>query len=184
MSLTDDSNLVVTSPDSWTSPRKQGFLLRLPSGNVCRVRRTLDLSYLIQSGKIPNPLRNTLAKMMDEEGTMLNFADLGPSERIQAVQMVRETVCRSVTEPKVHLVPEGENPETWIAPEGGLSIFDLSDEDQFFIYSVAQGGATDLESFREQQARAMELVRAREGVRSAPVKPAPAKRSRSGGKRN
>jgi hypothetical protein len=62
--------------------------------------------------------------------------------------------------PKVMLVPPGENPLIWRPdPETGcISIYQLSDEDKMMLYSVAQGGATSLASFRTEQEELLALV--------------------------
>lgn len=46
-----------------------------------------------------------------------------------------------------------------------ISVWDLTMEDRFFIFAVAQGAAADLASFREQQASHVADLQAGEGVR-------------------
>jgi hypothetical protein len=141
----------VTPASAWNSERLRGFAVKLPSGNVCFVKRTLDLMILLKSGRIPNPLANEIQKQIDSGSPNLDMQSMEPEPLDQLLQLVDETIAKMVIKPQVMLVPEGENGLTWSPPEGCVSIADFTPEDRFFLFQVAQGGVTDLESFRQQQ---------------------------------
>lgn len=169
--------MVVTSPDQWNSPRKQGFLVQTPSGNVCRVHRTMDFKALVQSGHLPNPLGAIVLKQLEAGNPMLDMQTLTPEAQLQAVLFMDEQVCRMMIDPRCLIPPEkdenGEpiNAEEWRAPAGAISILDLTQEDRLFLFNVAQGGATDMATFRQVQDGFMEAVEARKRV------PRPTKRT-------
>lgn len=135
----------------WVSQR--GQIVELPSGNRARVVRTRSMMAGVKSGAIPNPLRNVLSKML-ETGSNMKPKDAANPEIIQQMtEFMNQSICEAVVSPKVVIPPEGENWDTWYSDaDDTISIADLSDDDRVFIYGVAQGGTTDLENFRKQQA--------------------------------
>lgn len=157
----------VTSPDQWNSPRKQGFLVQTPSGNVCRVHRTMDFMELVKSGKVPNPLGALIMQRLEENESAVDLQTMPPEAQVQAVIFMDEQVCRMMIEPRCMIPPEKDEngdpvvAETWQPPIGAISILDLTQEDRLFLFNVAQGGATDLATFRLIQNRVVEGVEAR-----------------------
>lgn len=140
----------VTSAGAWNSARKEGFVIELPSGNVARLRKTLTLITLIRSGQIPNPLAKHVNKMVQERGAALDLKDLEPDAMMQMLDLVNNEIPKIFIEPRVYEVPDGEDASTWQPEdENGISITDLAYEDRFFAYSFAQGGPSDLATFRE-----------------------------------
>lgn len=144
---------------NWRTQR--GAIIELPSGNRARIVRSLDLNEALKNGSIPNPLRGVLSKMLDQGNEKVSAKEFAadPEVILQMNALMNKTVCESMVNPRCQMPPEGENPATWQPDDPNtISIVDLSDEDKIFIYGVAQGGATDLESFRKQQEKFMESL--------------------------
>lgn len=173
--LAAQQQLPPTSAGSWKSPRKEGFVVELPSGNTARVRRTLDLYDLVRSGKIPNRLIKVVQQMMSKGG--MKEADLSPenldAETLQQMTQFIDTIAtRVLVEPRcVAPPPNTEYPETWDPPEGCISIYDLSDEDKLYLFHLAQGGVADVEQFRVQQKAALAALQDVADVQSAAEQP-------------
>lgn len=173
-------DLEVTDPSDWNSPRKQGFMVRLPSGNVCRVKRLMDFADLARGGKIPNPLGAQVLRMIEEGSPTIDLHTLPPDSQLQAVLFIDEQVCRMMIEPRCYIPPETDadgqpvDAEQWVAPAGAISILDLTQDDRLFLFNVSQGGTTALTSFRDLQTRIVEAVEARQSV------PRPTKRTNGG----
>lgn len=150
-----------TSANEWRSARREGVLVTLPSGNRARILRTFDLLVALEQGRIPNPLAAIVTKAIQHRGGDLAMADLAeePEALGQMLQHVDSQIVKIFREPRVMLVPDGENHATWEPPEGYISIADLDIQDRMFAYFFAQGGAGDLESFREASAKAMAAAR-------------------------
>lgn len=60
----------------------------------------------------------------------------------------------------------------WEPREGFISAEDIELEDRFFLFSIAQGGTADAESFRQQQAQFMAAASAGEGISTEAKQPA------------
>jgi len=157
--LSAQQQLPPTSASGWRSPRKEGFVVELPSGNKARVRRTLDLYDLVRSGKVPNKLISVVQKMMGKG--KFDAAELSPEnldvETLQQMTQFIDTVATKVmVEPRCAVPPPGtEYPETWDPPEGAISIYDLTEEDKMYLFHIAQGGVADVEQFRLEQKAAL-----------------------------
>lgn len=173
----------VTTPDQWVSPRRVGFPVRLPSGNVARVKRVMSILEMLKNGKIPNPLASHLEAWTSQGRSAFNIADLDEGAQIQAIDFINGVVMDAVTMPKVVVIPEGESEFSFEAPQGSITIEDLSWEDRLFIYQVAQGGVASVEQFRQVQEKYVESLQASEGVALPTVEPARPKRAGSGSKR-
>lgn len=160
----------ITDASAWRSPRKEGLVVKLPSGNSCRVRRTLDLFTLLKTGQIPNPLRTLIRKSIEEHGKdqPMQLEGLTEESLQQMMELIDNCVIKAVVEPPVRVPPEDESdPSGWLPPEGCISIYDLTLPDKMFIFDVAQGAAMDLQPFREKQEQAIQSVRNGAGVPSA-----------------
>lgn len=182
-----------TAAADWKSPRKMGFVIPLPSGNACRMRRTLNLRVMAESGAIPNPLAKDILSRIDPDNktVAINFADLSEKSRVQTLDLIDRTVVEALVEPTVEIPPETDedgNPvmaEFWQpTTPGAISIMDLSVDDKFYIFAIAQGAVDDLRSFREQQARSLHALQDVREVLRTPKPDARPKRARSGGKRS
>lgn len=157
-----------TSADQWSSSRKQGFVVTLPSGNVAKVRRSLSLDTLLKIGKIPNPLASVVQKMITMGKPDLPIDELDQQVLVQLLDLVDENCVSMMLEPQVSAPgskASGESDtdyaarvDVWEPEEGTVSVFDISTEDKMFLFYVGQGEAADLEKFRDEQASVLERV--------------------------
>lgn len=167
----DQNDLQVTDANAWRSSRKEGFVVRLPSGNTCRVRRTMDLMTMLRAGKIPNPLAKIVRESIRSSGdpTKMDTSDLDEEALEQMMDMIDKGAAKAIIEPPVMFPPDDEDdPENWVPPEGNISIYDLTIEDRMFVFNVAQGAAGDLNSFRRLQDRTLAHVPNGEQVSDSP----------------
>jgi hypothetical protein len=149
----EEEVLKPTPSTEWQSPRKIGFTTQLPSGNIIRMKRTLDLLGMLEGGSIPNPLDSRIRRSIEDGKPFLNFNEMDEASKIQTIEWINGCVVRAVISPAVWLVPDGKDWRTWEAPHPAISIEDLTLEDRLFIFQAAQGGAASVERFRELQAQ-------------------------------
>lgn len=150
--MTDENGLVLTPVSEWRNNSRRGITVQLPSGNVIRMRRTIDMMTLLRSGVLPNPLSDIFTSMLDRSTAKPEPTKMTPEALRQMDAFISDTVASCVMFPKVYKVPEGENAASWEpVDEEGISIEEFTQADRNFIFRVAQGGPTDLESFREEQ---------------------------------
>lgn len=189
--------LQVTAPTEWgkkkETPVEDGLIVPLPSGNVVKVRRTMDMLALLRSGRIPNPLAGIVQKMIDTGNPDLASAmqATGPESAKtsqQLLDLLDATWLRAVIEPEFDGPPQRgklrdeagrfikqhetvdeyqERLSTWTPEDGKISIFDVDMDDKMYVFGVAQGAAVDLARFRAEQDAALDLVHANEPVPSS-----------------
>lgn len=149
--------LKVTPASDWEAPLITGTLVKLPSGKVARLRRTLSLMRLLEAGEIPNPLlpyiqqMSKVAEITEADTASLDLAELDPNALTELAKLVVEETPNIWMEPIVMRVPPGEDPDTW-RPEiaGAVSEMVIDFKDKMAAYSFAQGGpAEGLERFPE-----------------------------------
>lgn len=171
--------LVPSTVEGWGAkkPTEDGFVTELPSGEIVKMRRTLDLPVLLATGRIPNPLANIVQQMM-QQGTTAFPAEMQDMNAVkQLMELLDSTVVACILEPpfsKPDARGDDESEEEWTArltewkpDEGTVSIYAMDVQDKMYVFAVAQGGAADLARFREEQAAALGDVQAGEGVPSA-----------------
>lgn len=175
-----------TAASEWRSSRTEGFTVQLPSGNVARVRRSMDILQLLKTGRVPNKLIKLITAMMDQQKAgqipIVEAGDADEETIMEMMSFIDTCVASIMISPPCHVPPREKDESnedyqnrapSWIPPEGSISIFDLSPEDRMFLFSVAQGGTTDLELFRNQQAAVV--------VGSSDSKAVPRSTKRTGG---
>lgn len=90
-------NLQVTPVEAWGKQQtstEEGFVTELPSGNVVRMTRTLDLAEMLSTGRIPNPLAAIVQDMM-AKGTEV-FPPTDDMKTIeQLMDLLNATFCRA-----------------------------------------------------------------------------------------
>lgn len=204
-----DQNLTPTAPSAWkkatdvTAPEAEaeGFIAELPSGNVVKMTRTLDMPILLKTGRIPNPLAGIVQKMMDTRSAQFPQEASDPAVLMQLLDLLNETAVRAIISPpfdapakrekgetaeayqerlegwqpsftdvgqKQHLASIKEDEDHGNGPcfcERKVSVWDMTMDDRFFVFAVAQGAAADLASFREQQSSLVAGLQAGSGVR-------------------
>lgn len=166
-----------TSVEEWGGA-EEGFLITLPSGKVCRIKRTLDMTVQLSAGLIPNPLATIIRQSMHSgEGNFMKEAAKDDKALEQMMAMVDRNVVNSVVEPKISMPdPRGDNEgdeayvkrlNEWKPTPGTLSIWMVDVQDRLYIMTVAQGRAADLESFLLEQKSGLDAVPASREVRRA-----------------
>lgn len=146
----------VTAASAWNKPEEvvQGHLLTLPSGNVARLRRTLNLPTLLRQGKIPNPLASQVDKMIREKKPSIAATPDDTQMLMQMVQLINSQLPKIFIEPRVEAEPAKWDEDIhgeWEPSEGAISVEWLTPEDAMFAFAFAQGGPAEVASFREQQ---------------------------------
>lgn len=154
-----------TDAGSWRAGRKEGFNVELPSGHIAKVRRTMDMMDLVRQGKIPNKLIQFVQKLIAEGGdpTKIEFdPDEFDDETLSKLVDFMDHVCCNVLISPVCVLPprqKEDEPEdeysyrlsVWEPPEGTISTLDLTTNDKEFLFQLAQGGTSELSTFRDQQ---------------------------------
>jgi hypothetical protein len=179
----ENTNLQATSAAAWSAPRREGMLIELPSGNVARLRRALDLVFLLKTGQIPNPLANVVNNMIRKQSAEFPMKDMDEKALQQMLELVEQTCVQCFLEPKVAIPPRVEIKHedgtvnkiadpAWDPPEDTISIDDLDMKDKFFVFGFVQGGSADLKTFREQSTPSVDTVQDGEGVQPEAVEPA------------
>ena len=170
-----------TSVEDWgkkeVAPAEdEGFIIELPSGNVVKVRRTLDLIVLLKAGRIPNPLAGVVQRMIDTKSTDFPTEEMDGQMVEQLYDLLARNAVKMMISPPVDM-PEARMPgekadayqkrlESWKPAQGKLSVFEIDMNDLLFMMGVGQGQAADLASFREEQAGGMAPAQDGDGVRS------------------
>lgn len=148
-------------PTSAEEYRKKvlGHDLKLPSGATFRLRR-LHVFQLVKQGAIPDPLSAKVMGMIDAEATADAIKDkLDPEEITKLLDLV---TCACALEPAITGKPSSPDE---------LDVSEVAFEDKLFIWQWAQGGSADLNFFREQQKRAVEIALGSQGVQPAAKQP-------------
>lgn len=185
-SVKNTEELQVTSASAWKGAAKEGLVTELPSGNVVKLRRSMDILHLLKAGRIPNPLAGIVQNMLHNGKEVPDMDEVDENTISQMLKLVDETVVKSVVEPKVVPIPEPEEDEDAEAYQIRIQIWEQEEikdgevplswidlDDRMFIFVFSQGFAADLESFRAEQASTVASM--------ANVKKTPAKTKRTGG---
>jgi len=154
---TEDVLEAATPATDWKKRSNEGILVRVPSGNVARIR-TPGIEVFVTQGVIPNalmpiimdamkragpPKEQDLVKMLEDKDAIQQIVDLSSAVAVYC--------C---IEPEVLPIPgDGETRD----PDA-LYVDEMDFNDRMFIFGVAVGGTSDLEKFREQQTTIMESV--------------------------
>lgn len=192
---TDTPDLQVTSASNWNTkkevPEEAGFITELPTGNVIRMRRTMDMLALIRTGQIPNPLAGIVQKMINSGDPNLAFDGANTQVAQQLLDLLDQTWLRCVLEPEFDgPAPKGRDADNnkvsetdeqyierladWTPKEGAISVLEVDMNDKLFVFVVAQGVAADLAKFREVTDESLASVQAGNDV------PKPTKRTGGG----
>ena len=175
-----DQTLTPTAPGEWKTTQDQptdevGFIAELPSGNVVRMTRSLDMPILLKTGQIPNPLAGIVQKMIDTRSSTIPLDSTDTQSLMQLLDLLNETAVKVVLSPKFsgpERRKQGETAEAyqqrlegWKPDPDTISIWDMTMEDKMFVFAVAQGAAADLARFRDEQERSLADLQASQGVR-------------------
>lgn len=154
-----------TSARAWKG--KQGVLVELPSGNVARVK-TPGMPAFLRAGVIPDTLTPIVRKMMtgkagqDEVTEALQGNDQAIEDLLRLYDVV---TVEAMVEPAVLPTPLRNAARDLDA----LYVDEIAFDDKAFIFSVAVGGTTDLETFRSEQEQALASLQPRTPVEGQTV---------------
>ena len=172
------------APTSWGVKKAATIELRVPSGQMCRVR-TIGVPGLIEAGILASVDSLTgivSAEFIKQDENSNPVLDIpGVTDSAGAVKSIMEVmdavVCMAVVEPAVYAVPmklvdpDDEDSELIEAPEermdGRVYVDTVDDEDKVFIFQAVIGGTQDLEQFRERVTELVGSVDAGEQVEGA-----------------
>lgn len=138
-----------TSAKAWKKAATEGILIRVPSGNTCRMK-TPGMEVFIKEGIIPNALLPVVQSMMAKggEATDEEVSELmGDPEVLNKIfQLADAVTVYCCLDPEVHEVPADPAERD----DDLLYVDEVDFTDKMFIFSVATGGTQNLERFREQ----------------------------------
>lgn len=159
MPLTEstEEEVEVTSAAAWKRPIKS-FVVELPSGNTARIIRKLNFFNMLKEGRIPNNLAEIINGMIADKraGNGADTTRIGTDDVGELLKFIDVMLVDIMVEPRFVLAPEGfEAKVEWTCPADAITSEDLTDEDKFYLFGVALGGATDLEQFRAEQREIM-----------------------------
>lgn len=165
----------VTSAKQWKQRAANRDELKLPSGNVCRVKRP-GVPSLIAGGFFPDTLTPIAQQAVDDgkRGKKHSQEELqdqfrqflaSPKDIAMMFEMTDRITAHCVVEPacEYHMTRETEEdpweeiPEEDRDPEV-LYTDEVDFEDKLFIFQYVVGGSRDLQSFREQLATSMDGI--------------------------
>lgn len=162
------SQIQPTSAQEWGRKIEEGAVHELPSGNFARVRRTLDLLVMLRAGKIPNPLAGIVRSMIQTQKADFPLDKMDEQTLSQLLDLLDNNAAAAMVDPKVEVPPrrnEGEADEDYNVRfekwdverlgRGALSAWQLDVQDKLYLMGLSQGRVVDLQSFREEQERAM-----------------------------
>lgn len=164
--------LVVTTADEWFAGA-EGQIIELPSGRCVRLRMP-GIQAFISADLIPNELMpiilGAIQKFEPVDDADLRKIQSDPQMLLQLAYTMDKIFAYCVTEPKFEVVPTFVDDQgRTMVNEGGkepqVLYTDLvSDDDKSYVFNCAVGGVRDLETFRAEQAAAMEAVQAGSNV--------------------
>jgi hypothetical protein len=137
------SKMKVTAIEQWRSLRENGYMVELPSGNVARLR-PVSLAEMVKNGRIPDTLTPIAAEVMADgqpsKETILKITN-------EVTDFLHLVTAASFLEPRVVILKDYDE----VPPEGAISIYDVSLEDQSYVLALTGAPTRALESFRQKQ---------------------------------
>ena len=171
-----------TSAAHWKRGAAQEEDVRVPSGNVARVRRVGPEAFL-SSGKIPNVLMPAVDEAIKSKRGLRpeKATELVKDHMPEVIAMVDAVLASCTVEPpvkvrlctkavdetqgcsmpridEVHGTKEGQHEYRGEDDAATLYADEVSLDDKFFIFNVVTGGTRDLQRFREQLTESMAAV--------------------------
>lgn len=144
--VTPKSKSKVSTAKQWKSGKTTE--LKVPSGNVCLVRKPDGMQAFMVNGKIPNSLMPLVTNALDEksDGELDMQAILADPEKMTDMMALIDSITvATVVEPRVSLTPvEGTDRD-----DDKLYVDEIDMEDKLMIMGFALGGVKDLEQFRK-----------------------------------
>jgi hypothetical protein len=144
----------VTSARDWRRLREEGVVVQLPSG-FCPRLRPVGIEELVRRGRIPDelgPLAAETVWMGQPSAEQVRSASKG------ALDFLNIVVQAAFLEPRVTLEDPGDDE---------ISIDDVDLGDKQFVFMWVTAPAAALRKFRDEQARNVDPVHARDEDRAA-----------------
>lgn len=162
MPLTEQEEKTATPAGAWKRPNDpQGFIVELPSGNFARVIRSVNFFTMLKENRIPNPVAEVINSMIEDKkaGQEPDQSKVDVNAATELLKFIDTLLVDVMIEPRFIIPPATfEEKVDWVCPEGFITPADMSDDDKFYLFTVAVGGATDLEQFRAEQRAAMAIA--------------------------
>jgi len=136
----------VTSAGEWRALRENGYKAELPSGHVARLR-PVSLAEMVKNGRIPDTLTKIAAEAISNIGAGISTETIITLTN-DVTDFLHLVTVASFVEPRVVIL---KNPDE-TPPDGTISIWDVSLEDQAFVLQLTGAPTRALESFRKKQA--------------------------------
>lgn len=137
----------VTTGRKWRAESRKTYLIKLPSGNVARLR-PVAMDVLITSGDLPDVLSTLAAQTLFDDMDFADIAEEGKTSK-SYVELINHVVPAAFEDPQVVSDPQGDG-------EIGLSDIDWSDK--VTVFQLALMPIDALQSFRDEQNRDVENV--------------------------
>jgi hypothetical protein len=164
-----------------------GGLQKLPSDLVVKVRNPGGLTAFVASGKIPNSLlrivQDALSGEESKESLVNKAKDL--SKDMDSIRDMMELMnivtAEVIVQPDVRMAPTDEDVTRWnllhpedqvkkpedLREEEVLYTDEIDELDKQFLFQWVTGGTRDLEKFRQQHERNVDVVSSVEGDASS-----------------
>lgn len=142
----------VTPAAQWRKARLEGHVVRLPSGNVARVR-PVPMDLLITGGKIPDILTPIAARALwvdTDAETIGNETEMAKG----FIELVNLIAPLALVEPRVVAKPTGDDE---------IALEDMEFSDRLAVFSLATQPSEVLRRFRDEPAGDVEPVRHGDG---------------------
>lgn len=132
--------------------KKRAGVVELPSGMVVQLKNPGGLRIFMANGSIPNSLMPIIKESLDSGQA---------PEAKDAAELIQEDIINDMMSMMDNIaVACFVNPRCWPTPasederdDEKLYADEVEDEDKMFIFQWVSGGTSDVEKFREEQAR-------------------------------
>ena len=146
----------VSPVEEWRQ-RGEGVLLTFPSGLTARVRK-VKLDELVEAGLVPDSLTGMVQRAIEMKATP-QMEELTSEQLQDALRMLNACALLGFIEPKVVDDLSEKRP-----PKNAVGVSEIDLDDKAFFFQWCQGGTRNLELFREQQKKSMEMLYTRQDV--------------------
>jgi hypothetical protein len=130
----------VTTGRKWRTDARRTFLIKLPSGNVARLRN-VAVDVLITSGELPDVLSTLAAQTLFDDMDFADIAEEGKTSK-QYVELINHVVPAAFDSPTVTEFPEGDDE---------IALSDIDWSDKVTVFQLALLPVDALQSFRDEQ---------------------------------
>ena len=130
----------VTTGRKWRAESRRSYLIKLPSGNVARLR-PVAIDVLITSGDLPDVLSTLAAQTLFDDMDFADIAEEGKTSK-QYVELINHVVPSAFDDPQVVEFPQGD---------GEIALSDIDWADKVTVFQLALLPVDALQSFCNEQ---------------------------------